>query len=367
MWETMSNGITYLISQSYTSLFLMFWIVLILEIPRYLLSFFTSVFFLKTRADFDQDINSLGRVSVVIPGHDEAETIASCAASLQEQSYPPDEVIIVSDGSLDNTRNKIKKLQKNSHFYYAHATDLRGGRASAMNLGERFSTGEFIIALDPDSSLDRHAIKHIMQDFEDPKVGAVSGNIFIRNDTTNILTTFQAIEYLVSISLGKHALSMLDQVTCSSGAFSAFRNTALQEVGGFDAGGGEDLDITLRLRNYGWKIAFAQEAICLSDCPTDIPALTRQRFRWERDAIRLRYRKYLQFINPFKNRVNLKEFFHQFEFLLFNVIAALALPIYLIWLFMRYGTNAWFILVGAQVILIIMDTITFTLVPCIQL
>ncbi|WP_445358256.1 glycosyltransferase family 2 protein [Microbulbifer sp. ANSA005] len=362
MEELINNGITFLISQSYTSLFLMFWVILILELPRYFMAFLTSVFFFSTKPEFEEDTNSLGKITVIITGHNEEASIESCAISLMEQSLPPDEIVIVSDGSTDTTRAKVQKLQRYNSKIKVHATDLRGGRASALNLSERFSTGDFIIEVDCDSSLDRHAIKHVMQEFTDPKVGATAGNVLIRNAYTNILTTFQAIEYLISISLGRHALSMLDQVNCSSGAFSAFRRTALMEVGGFDAGGGEDLDVTFRLRSYGWRIGFAPEAICYSDGPTDINSLSRQRFRWERDAIRLRYRKYLHFINPFQDRIKLKEFYHQFEFLLFNVIAAIAFPVYLVWLFVHYGTNGWFILVGAQIVLIALDIITFTLV-----
>lgn len=91
--------------------------------------------------------------------------------------------------------------------------------------------------------------------------------------------------------MGKQASANLNQVTCVSGAFGAFRKVDYHAVGGLDAGGGEDLDLTLRLRRTGRKIAFAEDAICYTDVPATTKALIQQRFRWERDAVRLRYRE----------------------------------------------------------------------------
>ncbi|WP_226646742.1 glycosyltransferase family 2 protein [Microbulbifer variabilis] len=361
MWEELQEGYYYLISQSHTTLFLMLWVVVIFEIPRYLFSFFTALIFYSTKPEFETDIESLGKVSVIIAGHNEEEAIERCVYSLLEQSRPPDEIIVVSDGSTDGMREKARNLLSNGLIQGAHSTEIRGGKSAALNLGLRFCTGDIILNVDCDCSFDYHAIKKILEQFEDPLVGAASSNIFVRNWDTNLLTVFQAIEYIVAISLGKHALSMLEQMSCASGAFSAFRKMAIIQAGGFDSGGGEDLDVTLRIRHYDWKVEYAAESICYTSVPTNLAALIRQRVRWERDAVRLRFRKYRHFINPFERRLKFREFFHQFEFLLFNVIAILVLPFYLTWLFYTYGANGWFILIGAQIILILLDIVTFTL------
>ncbi|WP_444890216.1 glycosyltransferase family 2 protein [Microbulbifer sp. DLAB2-AA] len=361
MWEEIQDGYYYLISQSFTTLFLMLWVVVIFEIPRYLLSFFTALLFFSSRPEYNTDIKSQGKISVIITGHNEEDAIEECVYSLWEQSRPPDEIIVVSDGSTDGMRLKVRNLLREGVIHGAHATEIRGGKSAANNLGVRYCSGDIIINVDCDCSFEYHAIKNIAEQFDDPLVGAASNNIFVRNWGANLLTTFQAIEYMISISLGKHALFMLGQMSCASGAFSAFRREALIQAGGFDAGGGEDLDITLRIRHYGWKIGYASESICYTDVPTNLGALIRQRLRWERDAVRLRFRKYRHFINPLEQRLKFREFFHQFEFLLFNVIAILVLPIYLAWLFYTYGVNGWFILIGAQIVLIILDIITFTL------
>ena len=74
---------------------------------------------------------------------------------------------------------------------------------------------------------------------------------------------------LLSISLGKRIAAMFDQVVCVSGAFGAFRREALDDVAALDAGGGEDLDITLRLRRRGWGIVFVEDAVCYTDVPAN--------------------------------------------------------------------------------------------------
>ncbi|WP_226648107.1 glycosyltransferase family 2 protein [Microbulbifer variabilis] len=361
MWDTIQYGYNYLTTQSLTTLFLLLWVVIVFEIPRYLFSFFTALAFFKAKPELDTDLNSLGKISVIIAGHNEERSIERCVLSLWEQSRPPDEIIVVSDGSTDGMKYKIRNLYKKGLIHGAHATDIRGGKPASINLALRYCTGDIILNVDCDCSFDYQAIRNIILQFTDSKVGAASNNIFVRNWNVSLFTTFQAIEYLIAISLGKRALFMLGQMSCASGAFSAFRKEALIQAGGFDSGGGEDLDITLRIRHYGWKIGYSPESICYTDVPTNLVALVRQRLRWERDAIRLRFRKHRYFINPFNRNLKFKEFFHQFEFLLFNVIAVLILPIYLVWLFYEYGTNAWFILIAAQIILMLLDIVTFTL------
>jgi cellulose synthase/poly-beta-1,6-N-acetylglucosamine synthase-like glycosyltransferase len=150
-------------------------------------------------------------------------------------------------------------------------------------------------------------------------------------------------------------------VVCVSGAFGAFRRTALDSVGGLDCGSGEDLDCTIRLRKAGWKVAFAGDAMAYTKVPSTLSALVRQRFRWERDALRLRYRKHGELMNPFSRRFILLEFLHEAEFILFNVIAAAAMPLYLIWLVLSYGHLALMILVAAQTGLLMLDVAAFAL------
>ncbi len=344
MFAVVQDGLNYVMSLDMTTLFALFWLTIIFELPRTIFLFFASLVFpLRVPPTNSRESR---KVSLIIAGHNEAGSIERCVRSMHEQSRPPDEIIVVSDGSTDAMPTVIRNLQRRGLIDQAHSTQLRAGKAAAMNLAERWVTGDIIVNVDCDCSFHRHAIRNILVPFGDPEIGAVSGNILVRNEKAGLVATFQAIEYLISMSLAKRAQTLFEQVTCVSGAFSAFRRRALNDVSGADAGSGEDFDLTLRLRKAGWRIGFAHRAICYTDVPATLHSLVKQRFRWERDALRLRYRKHGDLMNPFSSNFKMSEFFHEIEFVLFHVIAAAVLPFYLIWLFVTYGDIAQLILIA---------------------
>lgn len=360
MWQA-NDGIAYLLSQSRESLLGLFWFVIVFEFPRYTLGFISvAALSFGTWTPQRQSFGN-ARVSVVIAGHNEEDSIGRCVRSLHEQSRPPYEIIVISDGSTDRMPETLRDLQQRGLIQQAHCTQLRAGKSAAVNLAFGRATGDFVVNVDCDCTFDRSALEDIIRPFADPEVGAVAGNIVVRNAQASLIAAFQAIEYLVCISQGKQAANLTDQMSCVSGAFGAFRRTAIERVGGLDSGGGEDLDVTLKLRTAGWKVLFAPDATCYTDAPTTLAALTRQRFRWERDAVRLRCRKHRDLMNPFSTRFKPLELLHELDFIAFNVLAAFAFPFYLVWLVVSYGDLAPVILLGAQVGMLALDTFTFLL------
>lgn len=362
MWQVASDGITYLTSQSGDSLLHLFWFVALFEIPRYLFAFLAvAALSFRTSREPTQLAPNIGRVTVVIAGHNEQDSTDRCVRSVYEQSLTPDEIIVVSDGSTDRMPAKLRELQEEGLIKEGHCTQLRAGKSAGFNLALGRATGDIIVNVDCDCTFDRHALKEIVATFADPRVGGVAGNIVPRNASRSLITEFQAIEYLISISQGKQAANMTDLMTCVSGGFGAFRRQAITRVGGLDAGGGEDLDVTLRLREAGWKTLFAPEAICYTDVPETLGALTRQRFRWERDAVRLRYRKHGSLLNPFSRRFRPIELAHELDFIVFSILSAVVFPFYVLWLFATYGDLAVMILIGAQVGMLALDFVSFIL------
>ena len=361
MLQSASDGLTYLLSQSGESLLGLFWFVAIFEIPRYTLGFVAVAAISFRPKPKRRHVVSADRVTVLIAGHNEEDSIERCVQSLREQSRPPDEIIVVSDGSTDRMPEKLRQLQELGLIKEGHCTQVRSGKSAGVNLALRRATGDIVVNVDCDCTFDRHALKRIIEPFADPRVGAVAGDIVVGNADRSVITRFQAIEYMISISQGKQAADLTEQMTCVSGAFGAFRRAALERVGGLDAGGGEDLDVTLRLRSAGWRTLFAQEAICYTNAPETLAVLVRQRFRWERDAVRLRYRKHRSLLNPFSSRFSTPELIHEIEFAVFNVGAAIIFPIYIVWLFATYGDLALMILVGAQAGMLVLDSVTFVM------
>lgn len=360
MWEIFKDGFTYLTSQSWQSFITLFWFVILFELPRYSMVYLTAGLLMPFQRRY-QPLAKRPKISAVIAGHNEADVIERCLLALQEQSWVPDEVIVISDGSTDTMTLRLRELQKRGLVTEIHSTGLRAGKSAATNLAVRRATGDIIINIDCDCTLDRHAFLRTCEAFDDPSVGAVAGNIVVRNPYKSFVTGYQSVEYLVILSLGKRGGNITNQVTCASGAFGAFRRDALQQVSGLDAGGGEDLDLTMRIRKAGWNVRFAPEAICYTDVPETFSAFIRQRFRWERDAIRLRYRKHSDQVSPFSKQIQPLELIHQLEFLAFDVFAALAMPVYLVWLFATYGDMAPAILVAAQLGLFGLDFLSISL------
>jgi cellulose synthase/poly-beta-1,6-N-acetylglucosamine synthase-like glycosyltransferase len=361
MWSAVTDGLAYVTSQSPAGIIALFWFTILFDVPRYTFSFLVAAFCGPKPKGAVSNGSEIGKVSVILAGHNEADTIERCVRSFHEQSRPPDEIIVVSDGSTDGMPEKLKALQNAGVVDSVHCTQLRGGKSAAVNLGARWASGDVFIIADCDCTYDRHAVKRILAPLADRTVGAVAGNILVRNAEYGFITKFQAIEYLISISLGKQAAALTDHVTCASGAFGAFRRTALESVNFYDVGGGEDLDLTLKLRKAGWKVEFGADAICYTDTPPTFAALVRQRFRWERDAVRLRYRKHGDLMNPFSYNFEIKEFLHELEFLIFHIAGAAVLPIYIVWLFMTYGDLAPIILISVQAGLFILDLSSFLL------
>src|SRR6516162_11025468 len=355
-------GVSFLLSQSGASMIALFWYTILFEIPRYGIPFLAAALGQLSFANIvagstvkQRRLGIMPKVSVVVVGHNEADSLETCVRSLREQSFDQFEIIIVSDGSSDATGAIAARLVGEGLASRSFTLDLRGGKTSGVNLAISACRGDIIINVDCDCTYDRFAIEQLLEAFDDPVVGGACGDVRPRNGDTSLVARFQEIEYLMTISVGKIIVNAFDQVTCLSGAFSGFRREALEMVGAFDVGGGEDFDITLRLRARGWRIAFAPTAVCYTDVPVTLGALVRQRLRWERDAIRLRYRKHRAAMFP-NDRFILAEAIHQWEFLLFNVLGAFAFLLYIIWLFVTYGDMAVTVLIAMQLGLLLLDS-----------
>ena len=359
-----ANSYDFITNQSAVGLIALFWYVLLFEIPRYGLSFvalaLTPLGLFRKGVPIRSGL-PIGSVSIVVVGHSEGGSLERCVRSLRAQSFQKHEIVVVSDGSRDDMAEVGQRLLRAGLIDCSLRTDLRCGKSAGTNLAIRLAKGDIVINIDCDCSLDRFAIESILAPFSDPHVGAVCGDILPRNGNSSLVTAFQTIEYLISISLGKRAADMLGQVVCVSGAFGAFRCAALNSIGGLDPGGGEDLDLTMRLRARGWKIAFAPDALCYTDVPHDGWTLVQQRLRWERDCVRVRFRKHKRLVSPLSRHLLTAETFHQWDFLIFHVLFGFAFPVYLAYLAVNFGQGGVIILLGVALVTFLLDLFAFFL------
>src|SRR5262249_35741069 len=159
-------------------------------------------------------------------------------------------------------------------------TKPNAGKPDALNFGVRHTSSDIVIALDADTVFARDTISKLVRHFDDPKVGAVAGNAKVGN-RINLLTRWQALEYITSQNLDRRAFNLLNCVTVVPGAVGAWRRELVDQVGGFnDLTLAEDADLTMSIRKLGYSIAYEDEAVGLTEAPDTLRGFVRQRYRW---------------------------------------------------------------------------------------
>ena len=171
---------------------------------------------------------------------------------------------------MSEVARNCEREGKFDEFFRLHQ---RGGKSASVNLAIGAARGEIVVIADIDTTFDRDAVAIVLEYFADPTVGAVSGNLGVRNTSTNVITRQQAIEYAIGLALGRRIADALGILTIVSGAFGAFRRDALESVGRQDVEVGEDADLTMKLRRAGWRIRFAPDARALTDVPDKVSVL----------------------------------------------------------------------------------------------
>lgn len=338
----------------------LFWFVFLFDIPRYFIGFVSASTLWFFRTD-DQPTAFDYRVSVLIAGHNEERSFADCIRSIRRQGIADLEIICIDDGSTDRTARLLRRLRKQGLIDKAVSLRERGGKSAALNLAANLSTGEILVVVDCDCTLATGALHRLLAEFDDPAVGGVGASVLARNEASSLIASLQGLEYLFSIHLGKMLLNHFGLVDCISGALGGFRREAWRRVGGMDVGPGEDLDLTIRLRQAGYQIRFAAAAKAYTDVPETAAALFRQRMRWERDAYRIRFRKFGFILDPFDRRFRLREAVHQLDFLIFGVVGSILFPIYLARLFETAPLIAPTLLLASALILMALDSLTLLL------
>lgn len=352
---------SYLAYRPGAELLAFFWLVVWLDIPRYFFGFVSAVVVRATEEATSPRMAGAGRVSVLIAGHNEEDAMERCVRSLRAQTLADLEIICVDDGSTDRTLAVLAALSRKGLIDQYLSVKCRGGKSAALNLAAERSTGDILVVVDCDCTFAADAVEHLVRPLQNPAVGAAAGAILVRNASASIMSSLQALEYMFSVQLGRTVLDFLGIVTCVSGAMGAFTRKAWNEVGGMDVGPGEDFDLTLRLRQRGYKIRFAANALCWTDVPETLAAFLRQRRRWERDAIRIRLRKFGFTLNPFSPRFRLAEALHQVEFLIFPLLSSIAFLIYLVMALTIFPQLVPVVLLAVTLLLICLDAVTLFL------
>lgn len=292
----------------------------------------------------------LPSISIVAPAYNEELTIIDSTNSLLNLNYPDYELIIVNDGSSDDTLHTLISHYALVRSEYLYKTSLstepirgiyrnpsypkllvvdksNGGKADSLNAGINVANKTFFCGIDADSLLEPDALLKLasMTLDESRETPALGGNIFPINGCTveyghiaktripdNLIARFQTIEYLRAFMSGRLGWEQINSLLIISGAFGLFRKDRIIDIGGYMTHKGkyakdtvgEDMELVIRISrmlhesNQKFKILYAFNANCWTQVPEDLKSLKNQRYRWHRGLIDILFFHKKMILNP---------------------------------------------------------------------
>jgi biofilm PGA synthesis N-glycosyltransferase PgaC len=244
-------------------------------------------------------------VTLIVPAYNEGVGLEASVQSLIAMDYPRYEIVVVDDGSSDDTYAQAMRMAgMYGHHRIRVITQPNGGKASALNNGISNARGELIVCMDGDSRLEPQTLKQAVKHFSDPSVGAVAGDVKVVN-RLNTLTKLQALEYIEGLSLVRTAHAFFRRVMVIPGPIGVFRKSVLEEVGGyFQDTYAEDCELTLRILFAGWKVKHESRAVAWTEAPENLQAFFKQRYRWSRGTLQAVIKHKSRLWKPYPNVVD---------------------------------------------------------------
>ncbi len=246
-------------------------------------------------------LESHPKVSIAIPAYNEGKNVEISINSLMKSDYPKNklEIIVVDDGSTDNTLDVLRSFEKRSDIKVINQSNR--GKGAALNNALKHATGEIFGVMDADTLVEKDTITKIVLSYTHNDVGAVVSAIK-PHSTKSLIERFQKIEYLMAI-LARKLMDSMETNFVTPGAISLYNKNLVKSLGGFDENNlTEDLEIGLRLRDKGHNIRTVADAFSYTIVPTDIKGLFNQRLRWNRGMLQNLWKYRHMLFNPkYKN------------------------------------------------------------------
>jgi EAL domain-containing protein (putative c-di-GMP-specific phosphodiesterase class I)/cellulose synthase/poly-beta-1,6-N-acetylglucosamine synthase-like glycosyltransferase len=239
---------------------------------------------------------STPRVTVVVPAYNEDPALLHrCLLSIDRQDYPEIEAIVVDDGSL----NVEELLPVHDEFSTGRFRVVlqpdNSGKRNCQSVVFEHALGDIVITIDSDTVLRPDAIRKIVRRFEDPKVGAVTGNVEVINQSQNLLTRLIGYRYWTAFNQERAAQSYFGVVMCASGPFSAYRRSIIDQVHeayisqrflGRSCTFGDDRHLTNLVLGLGYDVVYDEAAVARTQAPSRIGQYLRQQTRWNKSFYR---------------------------------------------------------------------------------
>lgn len=240
-------------------------------------------------------------VSILIPAHNEESVLEQALKAAVRIDYPDYEIVVVDDGSTDNTRQIIKRFVDDSSKVRAVFKQTNQGKAMALNDAIPLLKGEIVLIMDADAEPVPEILHHLVPHFASARVAAVTGNPRVKNVDT-FLARLQLIEFSSIVSLLRRSQRIWGRIVTVSGVVAAFRKSALLDVGGFSPDmPTEDIELTWKLQKRFWDVRYEPKALVWMTVPSTYRAHFRQRLRWARGLMQV-LRRHKDVISSWKFR-----------------------------------------------------------------
>jgi biofilm PGA synthesis N-glycosyltransferase PgaC len=228
--------------------------------------------------------------TILVAAYNEAAAIRDTLASLAAQDYPgPFQVLVLNDGSTDDTvllaEIALAELQFPSNASVRiHDFKVNRGKSAVLNDGLGVARYDLILTIDGDSWVKRDGLRKLVERLlSDPSdTQAVAGAVMVRNSRQNLLSRAQEWDYFHGIASVKRMQGMYHGTLVAQGAFSLYRRSALEDVGGWPECVGEDIVLSWALLQEGYRIGYADDALAFTNVPTKLRQFALQRKRWSR-------------------------------------------------------------------------------------
>jgi len=226
-------------------------------------------------------------VTIVVPCHNEGRDIEDTVAYLLASTYPNFDILLVNDGSADETRQILDALAAAHPKVRVIHCARNQGKAVALITATLMTPAQYLCCIDADALLDPQALSWLMVHFLNPRVGAVTGNPCVRNRST-LLGRLQVGEFSSIVGLIKRAQRTYGRIFTVSGVVACFRKAALHDVGYWSPDMlTEDIDVSWKLQIRHWDVRFEPKAQCWILAPETLRGLWQQRLRWAMGGIQV--------------------------------------------------------------------------------
>ena len=288
-------------------------------------------------------------VSILVPAYNEGAVIQGSIRSLLQLDYPRYEIIVIDDGSKDDTYRKALAFEGTHGGASVRVIRKKnGGKSRALNTGIAAANGEFVLCMDGDSALHPMTLRRAVRHLADPRVAAVAGSVKVVN-RSNLLSSLQGLEYVEGLNMVRAAQGFFRLVNIIPGPIGLFRKSALDKVGGYDHDTfAEDCDLTLKLLMEGWQIQYEPGSIAYTEAPEQLLDLLKQRYRWTRGILQAISKHKRTLVDPRRGiGVTLTLWYMIFEGIAWPVMNCFANVLF-VYVATRYGTALPLVLWWAQ-------------------